>query len=91
MRNLRVNPARIEADLQALAAITDPDRPWTRRAFSPRFDAGRNWLGQRFAEAGLAVSVDAGGQPSGHPSGQRRVRRNHAGVAFGYRARWRPV
>lgn len=61
MRNLRVSPARIEADLAALAAITDPDRPWTRRAFSPRFDLGRAWLGQRFAEAGLAVSHDAGG------------------------------
>ena len=29
-RNLRVSPDRIEADLTALAAITDPDRPWTK-------------------------------------------------------------
>ena len=38
MRNLRVNAERIAADIAALAAITDPGQPWTRRAFSPRFD-----------------------------------------------------
>lgn len=69
MRNLRVNPARIEADLHAMAAITDPGRPWTRRAFSPRFDAGRAWLRGRFDEAGLAVSVDAGGNLIGTCAG----------------------
>ena len=61
MRNLRVSADRIGADLDALAAITDPGRPWTRRAFSPRFDQGRDWLSARFAEAGLTVSLDAGG------------------------------
>lgn len=69
MRNLRVSPARIEADLQAMAAITDPGRPWTRRAFSPRFDAGRDWLRARFGAAGLAVSVDAGGNLLGRLAG----------------------
>lgn len=61
MRNLRVNADRIAADLDALAAITDPDRPWTRRAFSPRFDEGRRWLRDAFARAGLGVTLDAGG------------------------------
>lgn len=61
MRNLRVNADRIGADLDALAAITDPGRPWTRRAFSPRFDQGRDWLRTRFAQAGLRVALDAGG------------------------------
>ena len=61
MRNLRVSPARIAADLDALAAITDPGRPWTRRAFSPRFDQGRAWLRARFEAAGLDVALDAGG------------------------------
>ena len=61
MRNLRVSADRIGADLDAMAAITDPGQPWTRRAFSPRFDQGRDWLAARFAEAGLAVSLDAGG------------------------------
>jgi amidase, hydantoinase/carbamoylase family len=61
MSNLRVRTDRIAADLTALSQITDPDRPWTRRAFSPRFDEGRNWLAARFAEAGLTVTTDAGG------------------------------
>lgn len=61
MRNLRVDAARIEADIAALARITEPDRPWTRRAFTPRFDEGRRWLAARFAEAGLDVATDAGG------------------------------
>lgn len=61
MRNTRVNADRIAHDLEQMARITDPDRPWTRRAFSPRFDEGRDWLRALFAEAGLAVTTDAGG------------------------------
>ena len=69
MRNLRVNSDRIGADLDALAAITDPGRPWTRRAFSPRFDQGRDWLRRRFAEAGLDIAMDAGGNLIGTRKG----------------------
>lgn len=61
MRNLAVNAARIAADLADLAEITEHGRPWTRRAFSPKFDEGRRWLARRFAEAGLSVTTDAGG------------------------------
>ncbi|MFD1796329.1 Zn-dependent hydrolase [Paracoccus aurantiacus] len=72
MRNLRVNADRIAADLDAMSKITDPGRPWTRRAFSPRFDEGREWLARQFTEAGLIVSNDAGGnllgrRPGGDP------------------------
>lgn len=69
MRNLRVNANRIQSDLEALATITDPGRPWTRRAFSPRFDEGRGWLARRFEEAGLSVSRDAGGNLIGRRAG----------------------
>ena len=69
MRNLRVSPDRIGADLDALAQITDPDHPWTRRAFSPRFDQGRDWLHQRFRQAGLVVTLDAGGNLIGTRKG----------------------
>lgn len=69
MRNLRVNADRIGADLDAMSKITDPGRPWTRRAFSPRFDEGRDWLMQRFTEAGLIVSNDAGGNLLGRRPG----------------------
>ncbi|MFV0409381.1 MAG: Zn-dependent hydrolase [Paracoccus sp. (in: a-proteobacteria)] len=69
MRNLRVSPDRIGADLEAMAAITDPGRPWTRRAFSPRFDMGRDWLRGRFGEAGLSVTLDTGGNLIGTRKG----------------------
>ncbi|MDO5643270.1 MAG: Zn-dependent hydrolase [Paracoccus sp. (in: a-proteobacteria)] len=69
MRNLRVDTARIGADLDALAAITDPGRPWTRRAFSARFDQGRAWLTRRFQDAGLDVALDAGGNLIGTRKG----------------------
>ncbi|MDO5603572.1 MAG: Zn-dependent hydrolase [Paracoccus sp. (in: a-proteobacteria)] len=70
MRNLRVSAARIRADLEAMAAITDPGRPWTRRAFSPLFDEGRNWLRARMSAAGLEVSLDAGGNLIGMRAGR---------------------
>lgn len=73
MRNLRVNADRIAADIEALAAITDPDRPWTRRAFSPRFDEGRAFLRDRLAAAGLETATDAGGNLLG-------TRRGRAGL-----------
>jgi N-carbamoyl-L-amino-acid hydrolase len=57
----RIDRARFAADLAALAAITEPDRPWTRRSFTPRFLAGRQWLAARFEAAGLAVRIDAAG------------------------------
>lgn len=68
-RNLRVSPDRIEADLTALSAITDPDRPWTRRAFSPRFDEGRAWVAGAFTRARLTLRTDAGGNLIGTRAG----------------------
>lgn len=69
MRNLRVRADRIRTDLEVLAAITDPGRPWTRRSFTPRFDEGRAWLAGAFARAGLAVATDAGGNLIGTRAG----------------------
>jgi N-carbamoyl-L-amino-acid hydrolase len=64
-----ISQQRIWDDLMALAAITDPDRPYTRRSFSPRFLEGRAWLRQRFEEAGLAVRLDTGGNLIGRIEG----------------------
>jgi N-carbamoyl-L-amino-acid hydrolase len=58
-------------DLMALAAITEPDRPYTRRAFSPLFDEGRVWLAERMREAGLRTHVDAAGNLIGRREGTR--------------------
>ena len=69
-RNLPTSAARIEADIAALAAITEPDRPYTRRAFTPTFLKGRDWLKQRFEVAGLTVHVDAAGNLIGSRAGR---------------------
>jgi beta-ureidopropionase / N-carbamoyl-L-amino-acid hydrolase len=68
-RNLDASIKDIEADLDALAQITDPERPWTRRAFSPRFDEGRDYLRRRFLGEGFNVSTDAGGNLIGRREG----------------------
>ena len=51
--DLPLDADRLWADVMALAEITEPERPYTRRSFSPLFLKGRAWLAQRFAEAGL--------------------------------------
>jgi len=66
----RPSPERIQADLEALAARTDPERPWTRRAFSPRFLQGRAWLQQAMAAAGLGPRTDAAGNLIGRRAGR---------------------
>jgi N-carbamoyl-L-amino-acid hydrolase len=54
-----IDADRLWDDLMALAAITDPQKPYTRRSFSPLFVKGRDWLWERFEQAGLKVRLDA--------------------------------
>lgn len=65
-----INAARLWHRLEALGAITEPDLPWTRRAFSPMHGRGRAWLKEAFAEAGLKASVDAAGNLVGRREGR---------------------
>jgi N-carbamoyl-L-amino-acid hydrolase len=65
-----LDPDRLWADVMGLAAITDPERPFTRRSFSARFLAGRAWLARRFEEAGLSVRVDTAGNLIGRRAGR---------------------
>lgn len=69
IRNLSVSADRIAADIDGLAAITESDRPWTRRAFTPKFLDGRRWLTDRFRAAGLETSIDAAGNLIGRRPG----------------------
>ena len=59
--NLPVDPARIADVIDGLAGITEPGRPYTRRAFTALFPAGRAFLEERFRAAGLETRIDAGG------------------------------
>lgn len=65
-----IDAAHLRADIDALAEITEPDRPWTRRSFTPRFDEGRAWLRRRMEADGLAVRVDAAGNMIGRREGR---------------------
>lgn len=69
--NLPVAAERIAEDIDALARITEPERPFTRRAFTPMFDRGRAWLTERFRAAGLDTHVDAAGNLIGRRPGTR--------------------
>ena len=62
-------PDRIAAGVDQLAAMTEPDRPYTRLVFSPEFDAGRRWLEDQFKAAGLVCNIDAGGSLIGIRAG----------------------
>lgn len=64
-----IDQERMWADVMGLAAITDPQRPYTRRSFSPLFLKGRAWLRDRFAAAGLNVRTDPGGNLIGRMEG----------------------
>ncbi len=64
------NRERLSADIEALAQITDPDQPFTRRPFTDLFQRGRQWLRQRMEAAGLAVSLDAAGNLIGRRVGK---------------------
>ena len=68
--NLPLDADRLWADVMALAEITDPARPYTRRSFTPLFLEGRAWLAQRFATAGLATRIDTAGNLIGRIEGR---------------------
>lgn len=68
--NLPVDPARIAAVIDGLADITEPGRPYTRRAFSALFPDGRAFLAERFRAAGLETRIDAAGNLIGRRSGR---------------------
>ncbi|MCF1461756.1 Zn-dependent hydrolase [Agrobacterium vitis] len=56
-----IDRTKLQADFDALAALTEPGRPWTRRSFTPLFLEGRAYLKTRFEEEGLSVRLDAAG------------------------------
>lgn len=70
-RNLPVNANRIAEDIEALAEITEPGHPWTRRAFSPLFREGRSYLEARMKAAGLETRIDAAGNLIGRRTGRK--------------------
>ena len=55
------DPDRIKGAVDTLAAMTEPDRPFTRLVFSAEYQAARAWLQSQFEGIGLECRTDAGG------------------------------
>ncbi len=55
------DPDRIKGAVDALSAMTEHDRPFTRLVFSDEYKAARAWLQSQFEEIGLECRTDAGG------------------------------
>jgi len=68
--NLPLDADRLWDDVMALAEITDPTRPYTRRSFTALFLEGRALLARRFSEAGLTTRLDAAGNLIGRIEGR---------------------
>jgi N-carbamoyl-L-amino-acid hydrolase len=66
---VRVDRAQLQSDFDALTALTEPGKPWTRRSFTPMFLKGRDYLRDRFAAEGLEVRTDASGNLIGRWAG----------------------
>jgi beta-ureidopropionase / N-carbamoyl-L-amino-acid hydrolase len=66
---LPVDADRLWHDIMALAAISDPEKPYTRRSFTALYQQGRELLARRFAETGLEVRIDAAGNLIGRRAG----------------------
>lgn len=66
----RIDAERLWRRLEALAAVTDPASPYTRRSFSALHAEGRDLLREWFAEAGLMVGLDAAANLIGRREGR---------------------
>src|SRR5579864_7186718 len=77
--NLPVDAGRLWGNIMALAAITDPEKPYTRWSLGAFFSNGREWLARRFADAGLEARIDAAGNLIG---------RRGAGSGVSSRSSW---
>jgi len=68
---LLVDEARVRRRVERLAAFTETDRPYTRRAFTELYLEARTWLADEYRSAGLEPSIDAGGNLVGKRAGRR--------------------
>jgi len=83
-----LNAERLWRRVETLSSFTLPDQPWTRRAFSDLFLASREWLAGQFAQAGLEVRLDAGGnligrRPGRNPGASPIVTGSHCDTVVG--------
>jgi N-carbamoyl-L-amino-acid hydrolase len=68
-QHLHLNVERIQANVDALARLTVPERPYTRRSFTPLYQQGRELVAEWMRKAGLTVALDAAANLSGLRAG----------------------
>lgn len=70
---LQANVERIASLIDTLARLTEPDRPYTRRALTDLYQRAREWLRSEFEGAGLEVRLVAGSARGAAQRGERVV------------------
>jgi len=68
-RKITPNAGRMQAAIEALARLTTPEQPYTRRSFTPLYRQGRELVASWMREAGLEVSLDQAANLIGRRSG----------------------
>jgi N-carbamoyl-L-amino-acid hydrolase len=66
---ITLNAARMQAHIETLARLTDPDQPYTRRSFTPLYRESREQVASWMQEAGLEVSMDQAANLTGRRPG----------------------
>jgi N-carbamoyl-L-amino-acid hydrolase len=64
-----IDANRLWRDMMALGELTEPERPYTRRSFTPLFAQGRALLTEWLESAGLSTRIDAAGNLIGRLEG----------------------
>jgi N-carbamoyl-L-amino-acid hydrolase len=57
-QKITLNAERMQAAIEALAHLTLPEQPYTRRSFTPLYRQGRDLVATWMREAGLEVALD---------------------------------
>lgn len=70
-RQVKARAERIGRRIETLAGFTEPERPYTRRAFTPLYEQARAWLTEEMRAAGLTARHDAGANLLGVRPGAR--------------------
>lgn len=70
---MRLDEYRLWQRVEQLSGFTDPQRPWTRRAFTALHQRSRQWLAQSMRDAGLQVTLDEAGNLIGRRPGRAHL------------------
>ncbi len=70
---MHIDAGRLWKRVEELSRFTDPQRPWTRRAFTPLHLQSREWLAESMRAAGLEVWLDEAGNLIGRREGRNNL------------------